>query len=209
MGSGRKTDGLLEISEYKNGAAIVSTGTVALNADQLDMLEIQVYNDSNRVPRFFWRTSSLPDLQMTPLYNEQRHLLLDNLPDWSGRITEAGVAFFGDETTRAGVEKLVFSPKTLKTSLQSVLDDWAALGPWTTKSINYGRTGPRHTAGSSCHTCRPMAATVPVAGLSILAGSEADAICPGHPAVARLGTAGCDMAQQPYRATGKYFPTGW
>lgn len=142
VGSGRKTDDLLEISEYKNGAAIISTGPLDMNADQFDMLEVQIYNDSSRIPRLFWRSESLPDLQMAPLYSKQRHLLLDNLPGWNGRITEAGIVLFGDETNRAGLAKLDFSSKTMSTSVQSVLDDWVAARPWTTKSINLVMLGP-------------------------------------------------------------------
>jgi hypothetical protein len=143
LGAGRKTEDLLEISEYKNGAAIVSTGSIVLDADQFDMLELQVYNDnSNLAPRFFWRTASLPDLQMVPLYREQRYLLLDNLPDWSGRVTEAGIAFFGDEENHAGVAKLTFSSKTFKSLVQKILDDWTAVLPWTIKSTDYSLLGP-------------------------------------------------------------------
>lgn len=141
VGSGRKTDDRLEISKYRSGAAIVSTGSLALDADQFDMLEVQIYNDNNRTPRFFWRAENSGDLQIVPLYSEQRYLRLDNLPGWRGRITEAGIVLFGDETTRAGVAKLAFSSKTLKNSLQSVLDDWAAVGPWTMKSINLVQLG--------------------------------------------------------------------
>jgi hypothetical protein len=144
VGSGRISDGALEIAEYKNGAAIVSTGSVALDADQFDMLEVQIYSDSDRTPMFFWRAAGVRGLQMAPLYSEHRHLLLENLPGWSGRITEAGIALFGDETTRAGVTRLSLSPKTLTTSLQSVLDDWATVRPWTPVSINVNSLGPEN-----------------------------------------------------------------
>lgn len=142
VGSGRISGGALEIAEYKNGAAIVSTGPLALDADQFDMLEVQIYSDSDRTPMFFWRASGLRGLQMTPLYSEHRRLLLENLPGWSGRITEAGIALFGDETTRAGVARLSLSPKTLSTSLQSVLDDWTTVRAWTPISINLNSLGP-------------------------------------------------------------------
>jgi hypothetical protein len=80
-------------------------------------------------------------MEIVELQSGRGTLLLDELPAWQGRVTEAGVGFFGRAEDTAHIARLTLSPQSLLGVLRGRLDSWTVHQPWSQRSVNFVQLG--------------------------------------------------------------------
>jgi hypothetical protein len=138
IGRGETTAGGLQVSGAKDGVAIVSSGSISLDADSRQLLRYDTQNSSTRHPAFFWRRAASPDdIHMVELPRSGRGALqLANQEDWSGTISELGIAFYGESWDRAQIGEFRITPSTVGANLDALWRNWTIFQPWSQSSIN-------------------------------------------------------------------------
>lgn len=137
MGASSLVDGRAVITRYQNGSAILSTGTIALDAGEFRMAKIDTQHSPLDPPTFFWRSASDPqNLHTRPLAPDEDLINLGNDPEWRGRITEAGVVFFQDPDHQSSLNTLSLLPDTPTNLARLALHQWLEQERWTQASIN-------------------------------------------------------------------------
>src|SRR5690606_8126043 len=83
MGSASLVNGEAQVTEYENGAAILSTGRTYLKADDYQVAEIHTNPENQKLRTLFWRRAGDPqNLQTLPIAAQETMVYLRNAPEW-------------------------------------------------------------------------------------------------------------------------------
>jgi hypothetical protein len=140
LGSGGLEEGRLVVDEFENGYALLTSGPVGFSAESYHVLGHdweQSYNE--RIPRFFWRTSSKPDqLREHDLWKQGVQLLdLADDPDWQGEIIEFGFLFPDDSAKAFELGPVMLQSDSLAVRLRNTWQGWTEFEYWTMRSVNF------------------------------------------------------------------------
>ncbi|MFT6955235.1 MAG: hypothetical protein ACJAYC_000228 [Halieaceae bacterium] len=127
------------VSQYDNNIAVISTGTVHIDADKLKILQVITGGDNTRSARFFCRPRNNPEaLQSIDLGGRGTSLdSLDTKPGWQGIISEVGILFYEDGDRPASYSLIRLSPFTLAGQLKVLANEWLAIDRWSQKPAHF------------------------------------------------------------------------
>lgn len=141
-GKGTQVGKALEIGTLSSrGQAIVSSGRIALAAEDYPILEYQLEGlRAEMNPVFFWRSENAPeDLRTLPLEGHLAGSMILQLAQhstWRGNIIEFGIGFRQVLLKPVIINAFIFKPASI-TSL------WSAFEGWSQRSINFIEGGAR------------------------------------------------------------------
>ena len=127
------------ISRYTNGLALLSSGTISLDAESLQQLQIKTAGENREKAVFFWRRAQKPE-QLHSVEIPTRGTFRINLGQkraWSGKISEIGVSFFEGEGHRVEIHEVRLAPQSVKEQAFTLWSNWTTSWRWTQKSINF------------------------------------------------------------------------
>jgi hypothetical protein len=141
LGLGHPQTGQMIIDHFIDGNALLSSGPVALLAENHDVLRYdwQVSNTRQEAV-FFWRQKgSTHEISRVNLNVAGKHLVnLSAHPEWQGEIIEFGF-MVGDETIAIG--PLAFEPDSLGLRLQMMWQGWVTFEEWSQQSVHFLQGG--------------------------------------------------------------------
>lgn len=140
FGAGEPSANMMQVNQFANGYALLSSGPVDINAEQHRVLAYTwLPSGPPGEAAFFWRRAgdtqnivrtdiTVPGSQMLDLSAE---------PGWQGQITEFGylVSSKNDETVMIGESILI--PDGLRTRLDLTWRAWTYFEEWSQQSINF------------------------------------------------------------------------
>ena len=140
FGSGALRDDLLQVNEFADGYALLSSGPVKFQAESFRVLK---YTWRPRQPgqeaAFFWRRAADPkNVSRTDItIPGTRTLDLSTEPDWSGEILEIGYLVAGDDSLPVAIGATGLFPDSLAVRLQLTWKAWSGFEAWSQRSINF------------------------------------------------------------------------
>jgi hypothetical protein len=139
VGSGYVEGDTGVISQFSNNVAILSSGSIYLDADKLEALHVATSGENQASGRFFWRSKDKPDdLQSIDIGGRgEERVNLARSPQWQGIITEIGLLLKEDKGKAVEFTALRIAPLTLDQQLQILWQDWRETSTWSQKSINH------------------------------------------------------------------------
>lgn len=144
MGASTLEDGQAAITRYQNGSAILSTGSISLDADKFRLARIDAQYPPLNPPTFFWRLASDPQILRTrPLAPDEGLVDLGSDADWRGRITEIGLAFSQSPGHESHLKELSFLTETPTNLTHLAMRQWLEHERWTQASANAIRGGAK------------------------------------------------------------------
>ncbi len=139
VGDGEIAEGRATVRSYQNNVAILSSGTVYLNADQFASARVVLAGDSRSEPGFFWRRGGEDDgLRYTWLPGAREHWIdLAAARQWHGTVSEIGIIFYRDDDREFVFEGLELGPWTLSRQLAQHAYAWFRPGYWSQGSVHF------------------------------------------------------------------------
>jgi len=140
FGSGALQDNLMQVNEFADGYALLSSGPLKLQAEKFRVLRYTwLPRHSNQEAAFFWRRAddpanvsrkdiTIPGTQIMDLTTE---------PDWSGEILEVGYLVAGGDSTPVSLGETGLFPDSLGIRLQLTWKAWSRFEDWSQQSINF------------------------------------------------------------------------
>jgi hypothetical protein len=139
VGSGRLAGDAYVVEQFKNNLAILSSGPVQLDTEQLGLLRVQTSGANQNSATFFWRNATGPgELHSTEISGRGTRLInLDDLPQWQGMVSEIGVIFYSDGNKPVAFQGLEITPQSLPLHFSKLALDWSETKLWSQKSNNW------------------------------------------------------------------------
>lgn len=140
FGSGAVNDDLVQVSEFADGYALLSSGQIKFRADSFRVLRYTwLPKQSGQEAAFFWRRADDPgNVSRTDITIPGTHIIdLTAEPDWSGEILEFGYFVAGGESMPVAVGETRLSPDSLGIRLRLTWKAWSSLEDWSQQSINF------------------------------------------------------------------------
>ena len=140
FGSGAVSDDLMQVKEFADGYALLSSGPLKLQADSFRVLRYTwLPQQVNRETAFFWRRADDPEnVSRTDITIPGTQIVdLRNDPDWSGEILEIGFLVAGENSKPVAIGESVLLPDSLGTRLQLTWKAWSGFEAWSQRSINF------------------------------------------------------------------------
>ena len=147
FGSGYPEQDVVQVDEFADGYALLSSGPVKVQADDLQVLQYTWKpRDQPAELAFFWRQQrNATEVKRTEITAPGVALLdLSDEPDWKGEIIEVGYLVAGDGAHPVTVGHLVLKPADLTTRLKLVWQDWTTYELRSQQSINFLQGGARN-----------------------------------------------------------------
>jgi len=144
FGSGHPEQDIVEVDGFDDGYALLSSGPVKLQAEQLPVLQYawQPGGQAGELA-FFWRqqgnTAEVKRTEVTATGNALLDLSAE--PDWKGEIVEVGFLVAGDTSHPVTIGQLVLKPDSLIARLNLMWQDWTGYELRSQQSINFLQGG--------------------------------------------------------------------
>lgn len=148
VGSGRLADGVRVVDNFDDNVAVLSSGPVRLDTEQLGMLRVETQGPNQGSATFFWRSANRRNAINGTTFSGRgvRWINLDDLPGWQGRVKEIGLLFHSDEDKPVGFHGLELSPNSLSLNIRKLKNDWSETELWKLKSPNWLEAGATPTS---------------------------------------------------------------
>lgn len=132
----------LQLSPATEGRAIVSTGPVQLDAEDYDLLDVDIDGSGQSKQTLFWRTAARPAEPFARnLVVGSGPIILSDDSNWQGDIIEAGIVLYPDPEQPLILRGLRFEEATPLALLRLAVTDWITPSLWTQVSINRTQLG--------------------------------------------------------------------
>lgn len=137
-GEGFVRDGIYHVNRYPGGRAIVSSGNIDLAAEHFSSLNLHLRSEGNTRAYFFWRLAEDPATihSLDVPVDEAAFVDLGDIPDWRGRVTEAGFFIDGSGGDELAIIDVGLYPGSLAAAWRAVWRDWLFFENWNQKSVN-------------------------------------------------------------------------
>lgn len=139
-GAGKREQGVLIVSRYSGGQAIISNRQGLKNAGKFRYLRFRLTPDKliDELPLFFWRSTETGRLYNLALEeNTLDHLDLGQQQGWKGDIAEYGFIFNERNDRQWRLRGVEFSPDTHRQTLLHMISDWLEFEVWSQHSVNF------------------------------------------------------------------------
>lgn len=146
LGSGSEIEGGLTVEGYQDGLALLSSGTVSVDASQYALLKLDLFVDPETAypdesPAFFWRRAG-NQKQISRLTLDGQGLIdLSAAGEWEGQIVELGFVFIDAGLASPVLRQASLQPPGLLASLKLLPVQWFQFEPWTQRSAHVRNGG--------------------------------------------------------------------
>ena len=140
FGSGSSSQDMMQVNEFANGYALLTSGPVSIQATNQRVLRYTwLPPQMPQEAAFFWRVADDPqNVLRTEITARGTHLIdLSTEPKWQGEITEIGFLVAGDNGEPVQVGETTLLPDSLKIRLHLAWRAWVSFEEWSQQSINF------------------------------------------------------------------------
>lgn len=136
-GSMHKTRAGLLLPPGSDRHAVLSTGPVRFNAENLEILNVDIEGTGRSKQTLFWRTKTRPT---EPFSREfifgAGPIMLSDDSNWQGEIIEIGIVLYANPKQPLVLHGLELEAATPHTLLDFIASDWATPEYWDQTSVN-------------------------------------------------------------------------
>ena len=144
FGSGKPEKNIVQVDEFADGYALLSSGPVNIQADQLQTLQYSWKPHKKTAElAFFWRQKgNLAEVKRAEILTLGTAFLdLSTQPDWHGEIVELGLLVGGDNENPVTIGELVLRPINFNMRARLAWQDWTTYELRSQQSINFLQGG--------------------------------------------------------------------
>lgn len=138
VGEGQRDAGLLTVTGFSDGIAVLSTGQLTANTEDYSLLRLATRGDSTRQITVFWRSADNPAEIRSINVDDRgvRWVDLTEVPEWEGEIMELGLVAYEDGPRSVSIAGFEIMPATAGARWSKLLADWTGTTVWTQRSVN-------------------------------------------------------------------------